>query len=64
MINVLKNELQGVKYKFYRTETNFFEDITKISGLLAPSQTKDEKRAKIREELERYKKPFWDESAK
>lgn len=39
---------------FFKTETEFFEKITSISGLLKPSQSKDEKKAKIREKLIEY----------
>ena len=39
---------------FFETETKFFEKITSISGLLQPSQSKDEKKAIIREKLIEY----------
>ena len=39
---------------FFQTETEFFEKITSISGLLQPSQSKDEKKAVIREKLVEY----------
>jgi type I restriction-modification system DNA methylase subunit len=39
---------------FFETETAFFNKITSISGLLKPSQSKDEKKAKIREKLIEY----------
>lgn len=41
---------------FFRTETDFFEKITSISGLLKPSQSKDEKKARIKEKLIEYNK--------
>ena len=41
---------------FFETETAFFEKITSISGLLQPSQSKDEKKAIIREKLIEYNK--------
>ena len=42
--------------EFFETETDFFEKITSISGLLQPSQSKDEKKAIIREKLIEYNK--------
>jgi len=41
---------------YFETETNFLEKITSISGVLAPSQSKDEKKAIIREKLIQYNK--------
>jgi len=37
--------------KYFETETSFLEKITSISGVLTPSQSKDEKKAIIREKL-------------
>jgi hypothetical protein len=37
--------------KYFETETTFLEKITSISGILKPSQSKDEKKAIIREKL-------------
>lgn len=48
------DHLTPTQQKFYDTETNFFEKITSISGLLQPSQSKDEKKFKIREKLIEY----------
>jgi hypothetical protein len=42
--------------KFFNTETEFFERVTSISGLLQPKQSKDEKKAIIREKLIEYNK--------
>jgi len=42
--------------QFFETETEFFERITSISGLLYPKQSKDEKKAVIREKLIEYNK--------
>ena len=39
---------------FFETETSFFEKITAISSLLKPSQSKDEKRAIIKQKLIEY----------
>lgn len=39
---------------YFNTETNFLEKITSISGILKPSQSKDEKKAIIREKLIQY----------
>mmetsp|Transcript_35345 Transcript_35345/g.54110 ORF Transcript_35345/g.54110 Transcript_35345/m.54110 type:complete len:121 (+) Transcript_35345:1599-1961(+) len=41
---------------FFNTETEFLERITSISGILKPSQSKDEKKAIIREKLIQYNK--------
>lgn len=40
----------------FHTETEFLEKITSISGILKPSQSKDEKKAIIREKLIQYNK--------
>jgi hypothetical protein len=42
--------------QFFDTETEFFEKITSISGILYPKQSKDEKKALIREKLIEYNK--------
>lgn len=39
---------------YFDTETNFLEKITSISGILKPSQSKDEKKAIIRDKLMQY----------
>ena len=41
---------------YFETETQFLEKITSISGILKPSQSKDEKKAIIREKLIQYNK--------
>jgi hypothetical protein len=42
--------------EFFSTETEFFERVTSISGLLNPKQSKDEKKAIIKEKLIEYNK--------
>ena len=42
--------------QFFETETEFFERVTSISGLLQPKQSKDEKKAIIKEKLIDYNK--------
>jgi len=39
---------------YFNTETEFLEKITSISGVLKPEQSKDEKKAIIREKLVQY----------
>jgi hypothetical protein len=46
--------------EYFETETNFLEKITSISGVLRPSQSKDEKKAIIREKLVQYNKEIPD----
>ena len=41
---------------FFDIETEFFERVTSISGLLLTKQSKDEKKAIIREKLTEYNK--------
>ena len=51
--NIVAN-MTDVQTKFFDTETDFFEMVTSISGLLNPKQPKDEKKAIIREKLIEY----------
>ena len=45
---------------YFNTETTWLEKITSISGILKPSQSKDEKKAIIREKLVQYNKEIPD----
>lgn len=45
---------------YFDTETEFLERITSISGVLKPAQSKDEKKAIIREKLIQYNKDIPD----
>ena len=49
-----EQQINDVQKAFFETETAFFEKITSISGILKPSQSKDEKKAIIREKLIEY----------
>lgn len=40
--------------QFFDIETEFFERVTSISGLLNPKQSKDEKKAIIKDKLQEY----------
>ena len=51
-----KGQMTDIQKSFFETETAFFEKITSISGLLQPNQSKDEKKAAIREKLIEYNK--------
>ena len=46
--------MSKVEEDYFNTETEFLEKITSISGVLRPSQSKDEKKAIIREKLIQY----------
>ncbi len=50
------NCMSEEEQKYFETETTFLEKITSISGILKPSQSKDEKKAIIREKLIQYNK--------
>jgi len=52
--------MSAVETDYFNTETNFLEKITSISGVLKPSQSKDEKKAIIREKLIQYNKEIPD----
>ncbi len=53
--NILKH-MAAEQLQFFETETEFFERVTSISVLLQPKQTKDEKKAIIKEKLIEYNK--------
>jgi hypothetical protein len=53
--NILKH-MAAEQLQFFETETEFFERVTSISGLLQPKQSKDEKKAIIKEKLIEYNK--------
>eukprot|EP00347_Sterkiella_histriomuscorum_P009815 403339780 len=53
--NVSKT-MTNIQKEFFEIETEFFERVTSISGLLNPKQSKDEKKAIIREKLVEYNK--------
>lgn len=46
--------MSKIEKEYFHTETEFLEKITSISGILKPSQSKDEKKAIIREKLVMY----------
>ena len=48
--------MQRESKEFFETETEFFDRLTTISGLLNPKQSKDEKKAVIKEKLIEYNK--------
>ena len=50
----IKEKLSRLQREFFDTETNFFEKVTSISGLLHPSESKDQKKMKIKEQLVQY----------
>lgn len=54
--NHIMNHMTVEQQQFFDTETEFFERVTSISGLLNPKQSKDEKKAVIREKLIEYNK--------
>ena len=54
------SQLGSLESSFFETETNFFEKITSISGLLEPSQSRDQKKAIIKEKLIEYNKSIPD----
>jgi hypothetical protein len=49
--NLIMSCMSDEEKKYFETETTFLEKITSISGILKPSQSKDEKKAIIREKL-------------
>jgi len=49
-----ESHMSRIQSQFFTTETEFFEKITSISGMLQPSQSKDEKKTIIREKLIEY----------
>jgi hypothetical protein len=51
MIDRIMRKLRKYQNDFFRTESDFFEEITGISGILKPEMSKDEKRAIIKSNL-------------
>lgn len=54
LMKLILSKMTKVEEDYFNTETNFLEKITSISGVLKPSQSKDEKKAIIREKLIQY----------
>lgn len=54
VMDIILSKMNKTESDFFNTETNFLEKITSISGILKPSQSKDEKKAIIREKLIQY----------
>jgi hypothetical protein len=54
LYKIIVEKLGQNERSFFETETNFFEKITSISGVLQPSQSKDQKKAIIKEKLIEY----------
>lgn len=48
---LILKKMSDVEKNYFAEETEFLEKITQISGSLRPSQSKDEKKAIIREKL-------------
>ena len=51
IISRIKGKLRKHERSFFETESTFFEDVTRISSILKPEMSKDEKRKIIKEEL-------------
>ena len=60
LASLIFRKMSAVETDYFNTETNFLEKITSISGVLKPSQSKDEKKAIIREKLIQYNKEIPD----
>ena len=56
LMRLIFSKMSQIEEDYFHTETNFLEKITSISGVLKPSQSKDEKKAIIREKLIQYNK--------
>ena len=54
LYKVIETMLASKEKEFFKTETDFFEKITSISGLLQPQMSKDKKKAIIKEKLIEY----------
>ena len=54
LMSLIFRKMSKVEKDYFDTETEFLEKITSISGVLRPSQSKDEKKAIIREKLIQY----------
>lgn len=60
LMDLIFSRMTHDEKEYFNTETNFLEKITSISGVLKPSQSKDEKKAIIREKLVQYNKEIPD----
>jgi len=56
LMRLIFSKMSQIEEDYFHTETDFLEKITSISGVLKPSQSKDEKKAIIREKLIQYNK--------